>query len=464
MSRTIDTILDRLEKSVGLTSDGRDWLIAAADPFHDKDLSLAGYPDLTTASTVVQLVKKSFQITVPTSGNGSVASGNNWDCSITLFPMSQLFPVSAKGTITNAGAYTNSGVQVVQAGGCCIAAGPQSGLLWPTVGNDAPTATYTGVGWSEYAKGNVRVIGMGFEVINSTANINKQGQVTAYRMPNIVTPQSCYVTSGTTPAVQVPGSFNLSRFPPASLAEAELLYGSRSWAAEEGAYVVSRLTDTTNPLLQPSTIQPVFTAYDQNANDTTPITVFSNVAPNLPFGQMASSNFDLSGVYFTGLSYSTTLTVHVRWILERMPGPREADLVVLATPSAPYDSVALELYTRCMRDMPPGVMRSENPLGEWFKQALSAASEFLPTVGAALNNALPGAGAIGSSLGGLAKTVAGMIKTRPEGQPQGRTLPGSASDLAPSSASSVNVSRNLARLGIKAGKRKKVKKLGGKRA
>lgn len=448
-------MLDRMEKTTGLTTDGRDWLIAAVDPFHDRDLSLAGYPDLTTAATVVQLVKKSIQITVPTSGNGTVTSGANWDCSICLFPSSSQNSVSAYGTMTNAAAYTPTGTRVVFAGGLCVASGPQGASLWPSASDNAPAATYTGLGWNEYARGNVRVIGMGFEVVNTTANINKQGQVTAWRMPNINTPMSCYTNSGTTPNVAVPGPFNLSRFPPATLADAQLLFGSRSWAAEEGAYVVSRQTDTTNPMVQPTTVQTVYTGSDMDAANTGSVVLFSAAIPNQPYTRIAFSNFDLSGVHFTGLSNATSMTVNVRWLIERMPGPQEMDLVVLATPSAPYDAVALELYTRCLRDMPPGVMLKENPLGEWFRQALSSAADFLPTLGAALNNALPGAGAIGGSLGTLAKTVANMIKPKEE-NPQGQKLLGSASDL---SKGDRPVAKNLARLGIKAGKKKLKKKV-----
>jgi hypothetical protein len=82
MSRKIHSLLDKLERSNQLTQDGRNWLIAACDPFHDTDLALSGYPDVTSASTVVQLVKKQIVISAP----GSLTAGANWDVNIVQWP------------------------------------------------------------------------------------------------------------------------------------------------------------------------------------------------------------------------------------------------------------------------------------------------------------------------------------------------------------------------------------------
>jgi hypothetical protein len=64
-TRTINTILDKLEKSTALTKDGRDWLIAAADPFHDTEYVVKGYPDVCTAPTIVQSSKDSCNCQFP---------------------------------------------------------------------------------------------------------------------------------------------------------------------------------------------------------------------------------------------------------------------------------------------------------------------------------------------------------------------------------------------------------------
>jgi hypothetical protein len=282
---------------------------------------------------------------------------------------------------------------------------------------------------------------MGFEVINTTSELNKQGQVLVWRMPNILTPQLIQQSIATVPPVTY-STLNLqSRFPPATIGDAELLYGSRSWAAKEGAYVISRLTDTTNHLSQPSWQGIVISPFDVDPNATTPYAYFSSTgASSFHTPPQVVSDYDISGCHFTGLSFTTTLTVNVRWIIERMPGTQESDLVVLATPSAPYDPLALELYTQCMRDMPPGVMLSENPLGEWFRAALSKVADFAPLVGTALNTLVPGAGGVGAALGTASRTISNLLPTQTKEQEiEPKTMPSSSSPLSQQTVSKPRV-------------------------
>jgi len=118
--------------------------------------------------------------------------------------------------------------------------------------------------------------------------------------------------------------------------------------------------------------------------------------------------------------------VNVRWLIERMPGPTETDLVVLATPSAPFDPLALELYSRCIRDMPPGVPLSENPLGEWFANVLGKVSELAPVIGDAVGAFVPGASLIGKAVGAAARIGSGVASDLSQ-----RPTPGSSSQMVP---------------------------------
>jgi len=127
----------------------------------------------------------------------------------------------------------------------------------------------------------------------------------------------------------------------------------------------------------------------------------ANIAYRVP--DLYGSPFDCSGAHFTGLSYNTTLTINVRWILERLPGPNEVDLVVLAQPPTPFDPLALELYTRALDNAPPGVMLSENPLGEWFTSVLKKVGEWAPKIGGALGDiGVPFAETVGKIAGAAA--------------------------------------------------------------
>jgi len=248
----------------------------------------------------------------------------------------------------------------------------------------------------------------------------KQGQVTAWRMPGQWSPQTLYYqTSAGPPALYTQMTGLSQRLPPASLSAAQLLYGSRSWAAEEGAYVVARQNDEDNPGKFPTFSYLAYTA-DDNASGNATNTFMTGPAQAVNAVPTQNADyyapFDISGVHFSGLSYTTSLTVNVRWFIERIPGPSEPDLVVLATPSCPYDSLALELYCNCLRDMPPGVMLRENPLGEWFREALQGVAEWAPKIGNALGGIIPGAGVIGTGLGTVAGTAAHFIPRANQGK------------------------------------------------
>lgn len=465
MSRAIDTriskTLDALENKSTLTPDGRDWLVAALDPFHDQDMSLAGYPDLMTSSTVVQLVKQSFSVGVP-----STVTTPTWDCIISMFPnqitqnMTTSYPITFQGVVGN-------GVVLapVSTVGGVVAIGGNAGVnLYPNnAGGNAADATAKLCGGTDarnFLKGNCRVIGCAFEIVNTTAEINKQGQMTAWRMPNFQTDVNVVTQSTTTPSVGLTSTITVNRFPPGSLSDAMLLYGSRSWAAKEGAYVVGRQSDVDNPARQPSTKPNVFVGQDINSGTTGAqgnYNVYSNAisASSWSACQDVSAPFDLSGIYCSGLSTQTTLTVNVRWIIERVPGPSESDLVVLATPSCPFDALALEIYTKCLRDMPPGVMFNENPLGEWFRAALSKVASFAPKIGAAINTIIPGAELIGNGLGAVAGFGAKKLQQKAErkaGAPKPPPMPKKKPPMVPSRAGRPALSGSASNASLMSGK------------
>jgi hypothetical protein len=401
ITRKIDSTLNALERNNMLTREGRAWLIAACDPFHDQDIAIAGYPDVLTAASVVQLVKQQVQITVPTS----VASPNNWDCSIALFPQVTGNLVTIGTTIQPNGSFTGNGTtNTISVGGLSWGAGPSGAALWPIAGVGVPGTVQGGsLDAHGYVRGNGRLIGMGFELVNTTAELYKQGQLTAWRMPTTYTEQNL---SWTTTPQQFTAT--VTRFPPGNIANAQLLFGSRSWAAAEGAYIVGRQNSTSNPPFLPSVKLLAYTSQDMQNNATD--TYYSPFPLNAP--QINSDYyppFDTSGVHLTGLSYQTSLTVNVRWLFERIPSPLETDLVVLATPSSSYDALALELYTRCMQSMPAGVMLKENPLGEWFANILGGIADIAPKIGGVLGAlGIPGAAPIGQIVSQASREIQGI--------------------------------------------------------
>lgn len=170
-----------------------------------------------------------------------------------------------------------------------------------------------------------------------------------------------------------------------------------------------------NPIVQNQYIYPLY--YEDSPSDSTlytprPFTstvVFNTstlVLPAMPPSYRAP--FNMTGVFFTGLSTQTTLTINLRAYIEIFPSQLGNPLTPIAQPSAPYDETALKFVSEVMKEMPPGVMLCENGLGDWLADIAGKVSSFVSpiagTVGkiaGALSGIVPGAG--------LVSNVANMI-------------------------------------------------------
>jgi len=400
-----ERLLEKIGARIGLTDCGRDWLIGAVDPFHDTPLRIEGYPDVNEASSVVQTVKLSTNIVVP------VGIVGNWDCHIVQFPWlhnTRVWP----GSWSNP-AYPGGGVFNLVGNPTTGAFG---GLMYDAVASTSPqTNTFLTTDSTSahvnpleprlapYLVGEYRVIGMGFEVINTTSDLNIQGLVTCYRAPftDIDSAKSALILSQSSgpPVNTVFGWLDCisTSQVPINPGGALLLEGSKQWKAKEGCYVVSSLNSSEiptgnaacSPVLK---LDPADPSFVTNVSDyaiiapagATPVPI-PPITPTNTLGLMAgfpsqTTKFNYAGAYFEGLSNSTTLTLNTVYIIERFPSQLDTDLIVLATPSARCDPQALDLYSEIVRSMPVGVPQRMNGLGDWFAEAVSTASDFIAPV------------------------------------------------------------------------------------
>jgi len=396
MSRTSTALVDRLVRDRVLTRDGRNWLIAAVDPFHDTDLDLKGYPDTNVAASVVQVVKQSITIT---SNQGASA---DWDLHIMSLPLSNNMTLGAYASQSNILYNQGASVPVGMLNFAQQASSSTADLnliaTYATLSADA-----------SYSSGNSRVIASGYEITNTTAEIYKQGQATVYRLPQPPPDPTDFVlgsfASGALVAVTGAGSLNELRMPPSNTADAFLLSGTRQWAASEGAYMI--------PTFATANLPPVFNGtsgfffpdnYDSAisarlasaSGGSGALTFFSTDAKH--------TSQNSTGVFLTGLSAATSLVVTLNVYIEVFPSQLDKPLVVLAKPSPRYDLVAQEMYAECLADMPAGVMVKENGLGDWFKNAVSTVSKWAGPALSAIPH--PAAQAIGAGL----KVAGGMIR------------------------------------------------------
>jgi len=284
--------------------------------------------------------------------------------------------------------------------------------------------TYGGCGLlnlpSIYQNGPYRVIGAGFEVANTTAQLNLQGSVTVYTTP--VPDFECASTIrtfGSTSAGNDLNSIqqvNFMQSPPSSIAQAQILPGSRTWEAKFGSYQVARFTSLDIPINEDSWVQPfietvrspgTIIGYGSQGQSTNP---GGNVV--LGYTNHTWTKFDISGAYYTGLSPSTTLTVTWNVFVERFPTYNQGELITLAKISPGLDDNALKFYSHALRSLPVGVKVSENGLGTWFKEAVQGARDYI----APALSMMPG---IGPALGGLLK-AGGAVADRFDAPPSGK--------------------------------------------
>lgn len=465
-------------ESKQITKEGCDWLKQALDPFHDTQLdSLRGYPDVSTEPTVIIKVNQAIQIAAP----AGLAANTNWDCHIVLSPIDWALPPAALkdgayattlgynlacSSYPLGGLASSTTTRVAPAGltenfGGNRAAralpGATTGRLDGLVINSVPSTpganqTFTpghcSSGVNGYALNNIvlddffdfedtdlgayRIIYSGFEVVNTTAEIAKQGAVTVYEFGNSFDVSSTFSTAiiqksqggsqasyTTSPDIQSKTT-RAFRCPPNNLAEAKIMPGARSWAAKDGAYNVAKFCDV-NPFQAPngknyliqqnkktatttegylldatdvnicsvgSFASPGLAGYVDVSNPatvlsgpsyTTPgsadVAVFPlcSAAPAVHFSQMSTS-----GAYFTGLSPTTTLFVTWRVGIERMPSANNPTFLSLAQPSAVYDPNALVLYNLIAANLPPGCPVGWNDMGKWFSMIAEVAKQMIP--------------------------------------------------------------------------------------
>jgi hypothetical protein len=358
-------------------------------------------PDGRATKVAIQQIQKTYTIAAPAS-----ATGSNFDANISLFPeMSTLPTPYCQAASTNTGILSGAIVPYVtpNIGLVTISTAPAGQNTWPTAANPVfPNAVINCIDFGTFEPGQKRLISIGIEAHNTTADINKQGAVTVYRQPQ--TFEECHLNQGTV-AMHVT---TLSRLPPGSSDLALQLPGSDQWEASEGAYVVGAFDAASNkfegarwtarsytpidpgsanyatiPIVSSATVlnNVGYIAASSGGSPTTLLTAYSSAATVKPIP------VDTAGIYFTGLSNTSTIQVNVKLTYEIIP--------VAENPSFGYahvaperDENALALYARVLNELPVGVPVGENASGDFWDgclSLLSGAASYIPFVGGAVS-------------------------------------------------------------------------------
>jgi len=376
----------------GCTPEGKEWLTIAIDPFHDVTVELMGFPDADSSPSFVLVHKQQFTVSPPT---GTAT----WGCHVSMPGVTSMSLPSITGysnILSNPAGFpsvvpdtgyveyptavgsTGFGVPVGPIQACAYTEpfvfgntnyiGPQP---WVVPFGTAPAASNHAFG--ETTATAARIIGMAFEVHDTTPKLYQQGNVLVYHASRTrlkefhwqFDPTNLPVGTGTYPT-----DADALFMPPNNLQAAALIPNSRTWEASKGCYVVARLADDIE--LDPSA----------TANGQWNALISPGYQGTIPAGLMLVNGtkgfnaFAPSGAIFSGLnSANGNLTINTRIIYEYFPNNISDPFLPLSTPSAPYDALIMQHYSRLIRTLPPGVPVSMNNAGDWFRMVLRVLSE-----------------------------------------------------------------------------------------
>ncbi len=361
---TGERLIDASCRNEGISLEGKRWLKLALDPFPDDTRVAGGFPDMISSKSI----RVPYKLTRSIAKDPALGAGA-WDLHITHLGLMNSCPLRSSGAFSTTVPYTFSGATQgatpYDIGGLtfrqALAGNAMSildtrGNLFANLPTDRP--------W--------RVISQGFEATNMTEDLYKSGRVVCYRQPSVpTTPVGGGLAVAADTAVR-PQMFEPITPPPLDLSTAQNLPDSTNWAAEEGAYVVCCFDGPTNePNVQVGNIgarpAPLYTEgstnYVPQILGASPVTYYCNTPAN------TSVPFNTCGMYFGDLSEETKIDLAWHFVVEIFPPPSDLIQSALATPSATYDPMAIEMYAKALRTMPVAVPVGENGLGTFFLNA-----------------------------------------------------------------------------------------------
>jgi hypothetical protein len=399
---------DTLIASKQLTPSGAAWLKAAVDPFHDKPLVLAGYPDLCGAASLVEMRRSALNI-------DHAAVVGAWDCLVFSTPLPCDATVQKKTTIGSTGIiYIDDGEDKHHVGWLTIVVGPAGTILWNNTNGPEGAIAAGGICTclpliDSVADETIRPIAGGFEVVNSTPELYKGGTVTVGFQPS-------YLSSRTVAIMDNSGTINCNYMghaaefssPPGKIDVAALIPEALTWPASRGCYCPLRFGEQNLPL---SDISNNLFSFDEVMFSSQNYygAKYGNTEP----AWSKPPNFLQSFAFFSNLSPETTLRLVSKTWIERFPrtrGGKVSDYLTLSSPSAPHDAVALKLYGQMIKQLPAGVPQDMNPAGEYYaKFALTALRDVLRFAGPLLGM-IPTAGPFLQTGANIASVGANVAK------------------------------------------------------
>lgn len=352
------------------------WLTSALDPFHDFQYDVEGLPDMRTAPSVVQIHNQVYTLTAPPS----VTTGL-WDATVLYTGFNSLIGSMTYMIDSNSSAvheWDPTALRTTGPSGSLVVWAGNSGDPFP-IGLVSSNDFKTALG-SVKSSDRCRLIGVAYEVHNTTAEIYRQGRVTTAQLAdNAKDVKNVAYVNGTYESDTQADSSALFA---TSVADLSSVPGSSTWPAADGVYAIPRMIEIPTEIAHYTSGYnrvPIF--YGSGGNSATPepdgsypCSFLNKFIPRFP--AMSPSGFSPIQSMFTGLSPQTTLTITYRTIVEYFPSTGSA-LLPLAEPSPTFDPKVFELYSAVIRDAPYAVPVGQNAMGDYFRKVMKILSATL---------------------------------------------------------------------------------------
>lgn len=409
-------------------------MVSCLDPFHDYQQTTAGFPDEVSTPSYVQCHTQQINLTAPPDvGTGTWNAVVNYrgiesnsSQAYCQYPDALESRVICNsmigGTYDNVmadpdppGTYQVPSVDLSD----LFISRSASNLLHPwdvTLGNSFGLS-------SKLTDGSSRVIGVGIEVHNTTADLHKQGSVVVAHYSN--EPEESTVFYRYLQDLEVETGFTSYMLPiaaqvdhcPMTEGSIRAIPGSCAWEAKKGVYLIPRLRSSPKVVNNTDAFRANICSssfYEGTGACVTAAVLCGQPTPDgivppcfeFPPSAQPRSAFTPAIAWFSGLSPETTLRISYRTIVEYFPFAGTAN-VSLAKPSPPLDFLAQTMYHEAARTAPWAVPVSMNAGGDYFKMVLGS-------LAGAAKKALPVLGKIGTALtgiplSGLSDTLATLI-------------------------------------------------------
>lgn len=421
--------MQRPSGRISFSEESQGWLTAALDPFHDFQYEVEGLPDERSAPSMVQIHNQSYTLTAPTS-----AAGATWDASVLYTGFNSVInETPGSGMIT----VTGSAVVHRYNHGALSTGTPFGSLnIWAgAAGSVMSTGAPGTIGDTEVSLGSVlstdrcRLIGVGVEIHNTTAEVYRQGSLTVAQLPDVASDNFnvCYMDTNAAPYKDTSAQADRAFIQASTLPPLMSVPGASTWPASEGVYAVPRMVFVprdiylygTSATPGASSRIPVLYGTDGKIASPEPkgcVSVAAGYEQTL-FSARAPSGWSPLQVWFSGLSSQTTLTITYRTIVEYFPA-LGSPLLPTARPSPVFDPAALGCYSAVITEAPYAVPVNQNAAGEYFRKVLQILAN-----ATTISSPLFGAYApLVASIGAAGQTLLKAWPEKKEKNPPGRRV------------------------------------------